>query len=122
MTVRVRKNKRKQLRYSVSIKVDLRSRDIFFSNYVTNLSNGGLFVRTKKAAPINSEVSLKLRFPASDMTIETTGKVIWTFDIKKGTGCIYPGMGIKFKKLPPEIWSYLERYLKALPVGSKKAK
>ncbi len=63
-------------------------------------------------------VPLKLAFPKSDRTIEAVGKVAWTYDIKKGSSRIFPGMGIKFTKMPPKERAFLEEYLQKLSSAS----
>jgi uncharacterized protein (TIGR02266 family) len=107
-------DRRKDHRYDIEIKVDYSTREMFQSNYVTNISRGGVFIRAENPLPIHSEVSLKFTFPDSEVTIEAAGRVAWTYDIKKGTGQISPGMGIRFTSFPSEFKSFLEGYLKNL--------
>lgn len=119
MKKRSRTEKRKDHRYEVQIRIDYESKGIFESNYVTNIGRGGIFIQTEKPFPIRSEVLLRFSFPGSDVRIEALGTVVWTYDIKKGSGSITPGMGIRFTSFPPDLKAFLESYLLKLPKESQ---
>ena len=101
-------------RFEVSIPVDCTTRHVFVSNHVCNISKGGLFIRSETPLPLNSEVSLVLRLPETEQCIRATGRVIWNYDIQKGTTRIIPGSGIRFLDMPPADRATLERYLSGL--------
>ena len=101
-------------RYEVSIPVDCSTRDVFVSNHVCNISKGGLFIRSDQPLPLNSEVSLVLRLPDGGRCIRATGRVIWNYDMQKGTTRIVPGSGIRFLDLPPSDRADLESFLAQL--------
>jgi type IV pilus assembly protein PilZ len=109
-----RPSSREHPRYEVSIPVDCSTRDAFVSNHVCNISRGGLFIRSDTPLPINSEVSLVLRLPGVEQCIRATGRVIWNYDMRKGTTKIVPGSGIRFLDLPPSDRAMLERFLTGL--------
>ena len=104
---------RASARYSVDIKVDCATRDMFVSNRVMNISRGGLFIASEQPLPISSQVQLRLSLGDSD-TIEARGRVIWNYDIRKGSSKVVAGTGIKFLDLSPEHAARLERYLDGL--------
>lgn len=106
--------RRSEPRLDVTVKVDYSSKEMFDSNYVTNLSKGGMFIRTDAPLPIHSEIHLTFTLPESDITIKATGKVAWTFDIKRGTGHVVPGMGIRFVDLSPDDRRTIEQYIAQL--------
>ena len=114
METKDRVNKREDPRVDVHIRVDAFTRDLFVSNYMTNISRGGLFIQTEYPLPISSGIHLKFTLPEINMEIESDGKVIWTYDIKKGTGRITPGMGIKFINMTSEQMNLLENYIKKM--------
>ncbi len=64
--------------------------DKFFLGYVHNISEGGMFIGTKKPLPMGTKVTFAFTMPESDIPIEVKGKVIW---ISK------KGMGLKFKEV-----------------------
>jgi uncharacterized protein (TIGR02266 family) len=101
-------------RYEVSIPVDCSTREVFVSNHVSNISRGGLFIRSDAPLPLNAEVSLVLRLPGSEECIRATGRVIWNYDMKKGTTRIVPGSGIRFVDISPSDRATLERFLAGL--------
>jgi len=105
---------REHPRYEVSIPVDCSTRDVFLSNHVCNISKGGLFLRSETPLPLDTEVSLVLRLPGSEQCIRATGRVIWNYDMKKGTTRIVPGTGIRFLDLPPSDRATLEGFLAGL--------
>ena len=106
--------RRKDLRIDVNIKVDYSTKGMFVSNYVTNLSKGGVFIQTNDPLPIQSQIHLTMILPDFNIKIEAQGKVTWTYDIKKGTSSIVPGMGIKFTDLPEQHRALIEDYIKKL--------
>jgi type IV pilus assembly protein PilZ len=105
---------REHPRYEVSIPVDCSTRHLFVSNHVCNISRGGLFIRSDSPLPLNAEVSLVLRLPGTDQSIRATGRVIWNFDMQKGTTRIVPGSGIRFVGMAPSDRAILESYLARL--------
>ncbi len=107
------RSERASERFSVDIKVDCATRDMFVSNRVMNISRGGLFIASDQPLPISSQVQLKLSLGDS-LTIEAQGRVIWNYDIRKGSSKVIPGTGIKFLNLSPEHTARLERYLDGL--------
>jgi type IV pilus assembly protein PilZ len=111
---------REHLRYEVSIPVDCSTRHFFVSNHVCNISKGGLFIRSDTPLPLDAEVSLVLRLPGTDQCIRATGRVIWNFDMQKGTTHIVPGSGIRFVGMSPSDRAILESYLARLtPTASE---
>jgi uncharacterized protein (TIGR02266 family) len=106
------RSERQDRRYTVDIRVDCSTRDMFVSNCVMNISRGGLFIASEQPLPIASEVLLRLTLGDGDATtIEAHGRVVWTYDIRKGSSRVIPGSGIKFLDLAPEHAARLEDYL-----------
>ena len=106
--------RRKEERFDVDIQVDYSTKDIFVSNTMTNLCRGGIFIQTDHPAPLQTVFRLKFTLPLSAEKIEVTGKVVWTYDIKKGTSLIRPGMGIRFIDLSSDHKARLEAYIENL--------
>jgi type IV pilus assembly protein PilZ len=108
---------RQNHRFMVAIKVDCSTKDMFVSNYVMNISRGGLFIASEAPFPLATELVLRLTLDDAT-TIEAHGKVVWTYDIRKGSSKVIPGSGIKFLDLAPEHAARLEDYLSGLPPKS----
>lgn len=111
-------NRRKDSRFDVTIKVDYSTKGMFVSNYVTNLSKGGVFIQTDDPLPIQSQINLTFTLPDFNVKIEAKGKVTWTYDIKRGTSTIVPGMGIKFTELADQHKALIENYINKLSTQS----
>lgn len=107
-------NQRADKRYQVSIPVDCSTLHIFISNHVNNISRGGLFLPSDSPLPLNAEVSLVLRLPTAGTSIHATGRVVWSYDVRKGTSRIVPGSGIRFVEMGPADRATLEAYLERL--------
>ncbi len=112
------RDRRKDPRLDVNIKVDYSTKGMFVSNYVTNLSRGGVFIQSDDPLPLQSQINLTLTLPELHVTIEAKGKVTWTYDIKKGTSAIISGMGIKFTDLTAEHKALIEDYISKLSTQS----
>jgi uncharacterized protein (TIGR02266 family) len=107
-------NERANERYQVSIPVDCSTLHVFISNHVNNISRGGLFLPSDSPLPLNAEVSLVLRLPTAGTSIHATGRVVWSYDVRKGTSRIVPGSGIRFVEMGPADRATLEAYLERL--------
>jgi type IV pilus assembly protein PilZ len=111
---------RQHQRFEVDIPVDCSTRQIFVSNHVSNISKGGLFIPSPNPLPLDAEVSLVLRLPGHARPILARGRVVWNYDIRRGTTQIVPGSGIKFIEIPAGDRALLEQYLERLkPTGGQ---
>jgi type IV pilus assembly protein PilZ len=116
----VHPQKREHQRFEVTIPVDCSTKHVFVANHVSNISKGGLFLRSDRPLPIEAEVALVLRLPDVGQSIRAVGRVVWNYDLQKGTSRIVPGSGIRFVDMSPADRVTLERYLDHLarPAGS----
>ena len=105
---------RQNHRFEVDIPVDCSTRQMFVSNHVSNISKGGLFIASPHPLPLDAEVSLVIRLPGQPRPILAKGRVVWNYDIRKGTTQIIPGSGIRFIDIPAGDRALLEQYLERL--------
>ena len=98
-------------RYQVDIPVDYETRDLFLGSRVTNLSRGGLFIRTENPLPVQTEVQLSLHLPEHDGIIQARGRVVWNYDVPRNSFHVVSGMGIKFIDLTADQRDRLESSL-----------
>jgi type IV pilus assembly protein PilZ len=84
-------DKRHHQRVGVSLKVNYPSKGDLQKDLVTDLSPGGLFIRTSKPLPIGTEVDLEVTVASEDPPITVRGKVVW---MRPQGG--KEGMGIQF--------------------------
>src|SRR5262244_2243624 len=96
---------RQEPRYQVNLEVEFRSAVEFSREYALNISKGGIFIKTKQRAPLNSEVTLKLRLP-SGQVIETSARVVHVVE-----NPLSGGIGLAFTRDDPVFKQSLESYL-----------
>lgn len=108
---------REHARHPVNLRVDWSTRDAFTANHVSNISKGGLFIPSETPLPVNSELDLVLTLSEPEERIRARGRVIWNYDIRKGTTRVIPGMGIKFVDISTADRARLDSYLAALGPG-----
>ncbi len=99
---------RDNARQPITLRVDYKRVNMFFSDYTKNISKGGTFIKTKNPLPIGTEFVFVMSFPGVTPTLELAGEVVWIAgeDDAEPTGQQTPGtsreageagMGIKFK-------------------------
>jgi type IV pilus assembly protein PilZ len=110
-------------RYHVDIPIDCSTQGLFIANRVTNLSRGGLFIQSSHPLPLHAEVELAITLPNGGPRIQATGRVIWNYDVAKGSARIVPGSGIKFINMSPQDRALLEECIARLgqPNGASAA-
>ena len=69
--------KRQHLRMPVALKVTYLSKGDLQRDFVTDLSPGGLFVRTSKPLPIGTDVDLEVHVADEEAPTHVRGKVVW---------------------------------------------
>ena len=94
-----RSDRRRSDREDLKIRVDYSAVDAFFSEFTTNVNEGGMFIATENPAPLDSEVALEFRLPGVERPVSVSGRVAWISD---GKGESPVGMGIEFRDLVPE--------------------
>lgn len=92
--------------------VDLQSDSNFFTGFSTNISEGGLFVATVQALPLGTEVDLGFSLPGGKK-IAVKGRVRWTREVNDQTPEIFPGVGIQFVDLDPQVAQALQQFVSA---------
>jgi type IV pilus assembly protein PilZ len=90
--------RRRHLRARISLKVTYFSAKSFVSNYIFNLSAGGLFIKTKNPLSPGEKLKLKIFLPDKQKELELFSEVIWIRKEEQVTpkGTYPPGMGVKF--------------------------
>jgi uncharacterized protein (TIGR02266 family) len=90
-------DRRKSPRTQAVIPVDYSAVDAFFSEFTTNINEGGMFVGTDQPHPVDTVVTLRFRLPGSSEPCEVTGRVVWVREAPDDEGP--RGMGIEFETL-----------------------
>jgi DNA repair protein RadC len=106
-----RNDRRRSARLELKIPVDYGSVDAFFSEFSTNINEGGMFVEMETPAELDTPVQLQFRLPGSTEPVQVSGRVAWRSD-GKGEGP--PGVGIEFQDLPHETREAINRIVRQL--------
>ncbi len=74
----------------VTINKEFESYDAFISEYVTNISRTGVFVRSKTPLAIGTKVNLRFTVIMDDIeTVEGIGEVVRVHDDPQGMGVVF---------------------------------
>jgi uncharacterized protein (TIGR02266 family) len=95
-----RADRRHSERENIKIPVDYSAVDAFFSEFTTNINEGGMFIETENPPTLDSVVQLQVRLPDLERPIKLGGRVAWISDGKAGSP---PGMGIEFQDMPSDL-------------------
>ncbi len=91
----------------VTINKEFESYDAFVSEYVTNISRSGVFVRSKNPLAVGTKVNLRFTVIMDDVeVIDGVGEVVRVHDDP-------PGMGLVFIELPETSQKIIDRLLSA---------
>jgi DNA repair protein RadC len=95
--VEQRRSKRKPL----VIQVEYGSVDEFFSDFSSDINEGGMFIETAKKHVPGSTVRLEFALPGSSKPVTVNGRIIW---VRKREAVAEgpPGIGIEFEDLSDE--------------------
>jgi uncharacterized protein (TIGR02266 family) len=88
-------NKREATRLHHELPVAYRSVGSFLSDWATNISEGGLFINTRKPLPVGTEVKILVQIPGAAFPYELHGAVARVTEFDNAANMV-PGMGIQF--------------------------
>ena len=89
----------------VTINREFKSIEEFIAEYVSDISRGGVFIRSKKHLPIGTIVNLRFSVIIDDFeTIEGEGEVVRIVNTPEKNG-----MGVAFTRLTAESTALLDR-------------
>ena len=104
-------NKRQYQR--LDINKEFASIDDFIAEYVTDISRGGVFIRSKQPLPVGTKVNLKFSVIVDDFqTIEGEGEVVRVLEDGENIG-----MGVQFISLPDESRAIVEDLVRRREAG-----
>ena len=88
--------RRRSARAPFVVRVDYGTVDAFFSEFTSDVNEGGMFIETETPQPPGTAVVMQFRVPGSDSPIKVRGRVVWTSAERPAQA---PGMGIEFENL-----------------------
>jgi hypothetical protein len=84
----------------VTINKEFESYDAFISEYVTDISRSGVFVRSKTPLEVGTRVNLRFTVIMDDIeTIEGIGEVVRVHDDPPGMGVVFTELGEGSQKI-----------------------
>ncbi|MBN2798098.1 MAG: TIGR02266 family protein [Deltaproteobacteria bacterium] len=85
-------------RVPIRVLVEYERIDDFLADYSSNLSLGGMFIRTTQPLDMGTRFRIRFRLPHRPRPVETFGVVRWVVPDDGGPETV-PGMGIQFDDL-----------------------
>ena len=107
------KERRRFERTPFVIRVDYQTVDEFFSDFSSNINEGGIFIETTKVHKTDAPVQLEFNLPGSTDTVTVNGRVTW---VRKHEEALQgpPGVGIQFEGLSVEAKEAINRIVRNL--------
>lgn len=89
--------KRQFTRLPVNLMIDYQVLDQFLYDYATNLSLGGVFIRSSNPLPVGTKLRVQFSLPGLKQMVVTWGEVAHVVEERAKEG--FTGMGIRFDDL-----------------------
>src|SRR5688500_16343768 len=108
-------------RKSVGLLVKLKHSDVgsFAEEFATNLSPGGMFIRSRSPQPVGTLVKFEVQIAGGVRVLRGTAVVRWVRDVADAEGP--PGMGLQFQDLDPVTQALIDRMLELNRAAEKAA-
>ncbi len=106
-------NKRRAARLHHELPVAYRTVGSFLTDWATNISQGGLFINTRKTLPVGTEVKLIIQLPNSAFPFDLTGRVTRVVEFDNHANLV-PGMGIEFTDIDVAKRDQIESFVETL--------
>ena len=104
-----RKHLRKQMHSSTRVSVD--GKPSFYTGFIKNISEGGLFIHTYNILPIGTKMHVTFKVPKTDHIVELPAEVMWQRPSDSAADPEEVGYGVRFTSLPPEVKSRIDDYI-----------
>jgi molecular chaperone DnaK len=98
-------------RKAVGLLVKLKHADVgsFAEEFATNLSPGGMFIRSRTPQPVGTLVKFEVQIAGGVRVLRGTAVVRWVRETANAEGP--PGMGLQFQELDPDTQALITRML-----------
>ncbi len=92
------------------LKLSYGSLDEFVEKFASNVSRGGLFIRTRDPKPVGTTLSFELRLTSGDPVLKGQGVVRWVqLENPTASPPTAPGMGVQFTSLDERSREIVDR-------------
>ena len=107
------KTSRRADRLQHELLVAYRTVDGFITDWAVNISQGGIFINTRKPLAVGSLVRLIISLPDTPFPFDLTGRVTRVSEFDNSSNEV-PGMGIEFVDVDDEKKGRIERFVERL--------
>jgi len=111
-----KRERRQHKRAPAKILIKYGNAEQFFTDYIQNISRGGIFVPTYNPLPRGTHVRISFSLPYWDRLIETEGIVVHSIRTDPHNATTPAGMGIKFQAPCEEHLELIDKYVDSLLV------
>jgi uncharacterized protein (TIGR02266 family) len=108
---------RSDMRIQKTLSLTYKDDQAFISAYTSNISTGGLFIKTDKPLRLGDQFLLRLQVPALHEPLKVSCEVAWVRGLSEATPKEPAGMGIKFIEMSKGDREALKRYLGKITKG-----
>ncbi|HEY4716992.1 MAG TPA: TIGR02266 family protein [bacterium] len=92
--------------------VDYSDSEAYLYDYSTNLSEGGIFIKTQRFVEKGTTLQIKFSFPDSAKLFDVECKVVWINTANGPIKELGPGMGIEFINLNDSMKDEITNFIK----------
>ncbi len=107
-------SERADTRHQKTLTLNYKDRESFVKSYTSNISGGGLFVKTEKPLNQDDKFLLKLQLPGLPEPLKINCEVAWARTKTKDPKTSPPGMGIKFLDMNRKDNEALKAYIEEI--------
>jgi uncharacterized protein (TIGR02266 family) len=104
--------RRQHRRVALETGVGFASDNNFYTGFMEDISEGGLFLATYELQPIGTVIDLTFTLP-NDQVVEVVGEVRWVRDPRDEDPNAPPGMGIQFHELSEQARTSIHEFIAA---------
>jgi uncharacterized protein (TIGR02266 family) len=104
---------RKSQRSPVTLRIKFKSATLeqFIERYAVDVSQGGIFIRTKEPLPVGTTMRFEFQLRDESPLITGEGTVVWIREQNAGQSGVAPGMGVRFDRLTEASQGVLDEIL-----------
>jgi len=107
----ISEDRRRQERIGLKVPVDYSSVDAFFTEFTSNINEGGMFIEMEQLPEIGADIQLQFRLPGVKQPLQVEARVAWVSDGKADAPV---GAGVEFKNLTAEAREQINRIVRDL--------
>lgn len=102
---------RQHQRVDYEASIDVESDDRFFTGFVRNISNGGLFIAGGSGPEVGARVVVRFVLPTLAEPVVAEAVVRWVRAFRPDAPDVMPGMGVEFAGLPAETVKAIDAFI-----------